>query len=143
MAAEPGWPALSFSSSLAGGSRSGAQNDHRAPRQLDLAHCHRRRDQSDRPVGAVPEGPVLPEGRLYYVEYGGHTVKTWDGLTITELWKSDGCGPSAVAPFGDGFLVACYDAGTMVRISAGGKTVQTIDKDDSGGSFLGPNDIAP
>ena len=95
------------------------------------------------PSARFPEGPVWHEGRLYYVEYGGHTVKTWDGLTITEFWKSDGCGPSAVAPFGDGFLVACYDAGTMVRISAGGKTVQTIDKDDSGGSFLGPNDIAP
>ena len=70
-------------------------------------------------------------------------MKTWDGLKLAEFWKSDGCGPSAVAPFGDGFLVAGYDAGAMVRISVDGRTIQTIDKDISGGGFLGPNDIAP
>jgi gluconolactonase len=95
------------------------------------------------PSARFPEGPVWHDGKLYYVEYGGHTVKTWDGLKLAEFWKSDGCGPSAVAPFGDGFLVAGYDAGAMVRISADGRTIQTIDKDISGGGFLGPNDIAP
>jgi len=45
-----------------------------------------------------------------------------------------------VAPFGGG---SCYDAGRMVRIGAGGKTAQTIDKDDSGAPFIGPNAIAP
>jgi hypothetical protein len=95
------------------------------------------------PSARFPEGPVWHDGKLYYVEYGGHTVKTWDGLKLAEFWKSDGCGPSAVAPFGDGFLVAGYDAGAMVRISVDGRTIQTIDKDISGGGFLGPNDIAP
>lgn len=90
-----------------------------------------------------PEGPVWHDGKLYYVEYGGHTVKTWDGAKTAEFWKSDGCGPAAVAPFGDGFLVTCYDAGTMVHITADGMTAQTIDKDEAGGAFVGPNDIAP
>ncbi|HVG81389.1 MAG TPA: hypothetical protein VNB28_03820 [Methylomirabilota bacterium] len=31
----------------------------------------------------------------------------------------------------------------MVRIGAGGKTAQTIGKDDSGAPFIGPNAIAP
>jgi sugar lactone lactonase YvrE len=90
-----------------------------------------------------PEGPVWQDGKLFYVEYGGHTVKSWDGTQSVEFWKSEGCGPSAVAPFGEGFLVTCYDAGTMVRIGADGKTLKTIDKDDSGAPFIGPNDIAP
>ena len=90
-----------------------------------------------------PEGPVWQDGKLFYVEYGGHTVKSWDGTQSVELWKSEGCGPSAVAPFGEGFLVTCYDAGTMVRIGADGKTLETIDRDDSGAPFIGPNDIAP
>jgi gluconolactonase len=90
-----------------------------------------------------PEGPVWHEGRLYYAEYGGHTVKTWDGAQVAEFWQSEGCGPSAVAPFADGFLVTCYDAGTMVRLSREGKTVATIDKDERGAALIGPNDIAP
>ncbi|HXV23818.1 MAG TPA: SMP-30/gluconolactonase/LRE family protein [Alphaproteobacteria bacterium] len=95
------------------------------------------------PTASFPEGPVWHAGKLYYVEYGGHTVKSWDGDKPTEFWKSEGCGPAAVAPFGEGMLVTCYDAGTMVVIGADGKTVQTIDRDDSGGAFVGPNDIAP
>ena len=95
------------------------------------------------PAARFPEGPVWHDGKLFYVEYGGHTVKSWDGTKSAEFWKSEGCGPAAVAPFGDGFLVTCYDAGTMVRIGADGKTLKTIDKDDSGAPFVGPNDIAP
>jgi sugar lactone lactonase YvrE len=94
------------------------------------------------PSARFPEGPVWHNDKLYYVEYGGHTVKTWDGSKLAQFWRSDGYGPSAVAPFGDGFLVAGYDAGAMVRVSAEGRTLQTIDKDISGDSFLGPNDIA-
>ncbi|HEX6102271.1 MAG TPA: SMP-30/gluconolactonase/LRE family protein [Alphaproteobacteria bacterium] len=95
------------------------------------------------PSARFPEGPVWHEGKLYYVEYAGHTVKSWDGTQATVFWTGEGCGPSAVAPFGDGFLVTCYDAGTMVRIGADGKTARTIDKDESGAPFVGPNDIAP
>ena len=31
----------------------------------------------------------------------------------------------------------------MVRITRDGKTAETIDKDEAGGAFVGPNDIAP
>ena len=62
---------------------------------------------------AFPEGPAFIDGKLHYVEYGGNTIDVWDGKTNTVLWKSDGCGPSAVLPLGTGDLVVtCYDAGT-------------------------------
>lgn len=111
---------------------------------LALAPCAAAADEMRviDPSARFPEGPVWHDGKLFYVEYAGHTVKSWDGKQATVFWTGEGCGPSAVAPFGDGFLVTCYDAGTMVRIGADGKTAQTIDKDESGAPFLGPNDIA-
>ncbi len=94
------------------------------------------------PEAAFPEGPVWHDGMLYYVEYGGHTVVTWDGNKNAPLWKQDGCGPAAVVPAAGDFLVTCYDAGTVVRISSGGKTLATYDKDRDGNAFVGPNDFA-
>src|SRR5262245_54758858 len=92
---------------------------------------------------AFPEGPVFLDGKLFYVEYGGNTIDVWDGKTNTVLWKSDGCGPSAVAPLGSGdFVVTCYDAGTIARVSRDGKAVATYDRDKNGGMLQGPNDFA-
>jgi sugar lactone lactonase YvrE len=90
-----------------------------------------------------PEGPLWHDSQLYYVEYGMHTVKTWDGSQNRQFWKMDGCGPSAVAyvPGGD-FLVTCYDAGSIVRISEDGKTIAAYEQDRAGQTFLGPNDFA-
>jgi gluconolactonase len=91
---------------------------------------------------AFPEGPAFIDGKLHYVEYGGHTIDVWDGKANTVLWKSEGCGPSAVLPLGEGDLVVtCYDNGTIVRVSRAGKTVATYDKDSAGNPLTGPNDI--
>ena len=89
-----------------------------------------------------PEGPEVIDGTLYYVEYGGHTIVTWDGKTNTVLWTQEGCGPSALVQIeGGDFLVTCYDSGTIARVSAKGETIATYDKDADGGTLLGPNDL--
>ena len=90
-----------------------------------------------------PEGPVISEGKLLYVEYAGHTVVVWDGKANTVLWKQDGCGPSAVVPMGKDFGITCYDSGQLVTISADGKTLKSYDKDEAGGKLQGPNDGTP
>jgi sugar lactone lactonase YvrE len=90
---------------------------------------------------SFPEGPYWLDGKLYYVEYGGHTIETWDGAASTVLWKEDGCGPSAVMPFGDGFLVTCYDSGKLAAVSKDGKTTKTWDADSTGAPLVGPNDL--
>ena len=54
-----------------------------------------------------PEGPFWADGKLYYAEYGGNRVSVWDGIANRVLWMQDGCGPSAVMPFGGGWLVTC------------------------------------
>ena len=95
------------------------------------------------PRALFPEGPVMSGGKLLYVEYAGHTVLSWDGKTNTQLWKQDGCGPSAVVPMGKNFGVTCYDSAQIVVISPEGKTLHTYDQDTSGGKLQGPNDGTP
>lgn len=92
------------------------------------------------PRALFPEGPALVDGQLYYVEYAGHTVMRWDGQKNIQVWKQDGCGPSAVIPMADNFAVTCYDSGKLAVISKDGKDIAAYDKDDSGGALVGPND---
>jgi sugar lactone lactonase YvrE len=87
-----------------------------------------------------PEGPFWAEGKLYYAEYGGDRVSVWDGTTNRMLWTEDGCGPSAVMPFASGWLVTCYDNGTIVKIGADGETERVWDEDSTGAALVGPND---
>ncbi len=87
-----------------------------------------------------PEGPYFADGKLYYAEYGGNRVSVWDGNENAVLWTQDGCGPSAVMPFQDGWLVTCYDNGSYVKIGADGGTERVWDKDADGVAVLGPND---
>lgn len=95
------------------------------------------------PRALFPEGPVMSGGKLLYVEYAGHTVLAWDGKENRQLWKQDGCGPSAVVPMGENFGVTCYDSAQLVVISPDGKTLKSYDQDASGGKLQGPNDGAP
>lgn len=92
------------------------------------------------PRALFPEGPVLVDGALYYAEYAGHTVTRFDGEKNTQIWKQDGCGPSAVIPMGDNFAITCYDSGKLTVISKDGKDVASYDKDDKGSALVGPND---
>ena len=85
----------------------------------------------------IPEGPFWADGKLYYAEYGGNRVSVWDGTTNRALWTEDGCGPSAVMPFAGGWLVTCYDNGTVVQIGADGADGtglgQGLDRGGAGG----------
>jgi sugar lactone lactonase YvrE len=89
-----------------------------------------------------PEGPLWHNDMLYYAEYGSQMIKTWDGKQNQEFWKMDGCGPSAIVALSAGdFLVACYDSGSIARVSAEGKTITEYKQDREGRRFQGPNDF--
>jgi gluconolactonase len=93
------------------------------------------------PEASFPEGPLWHDGQLYYVEYGADTVMTWDGKENAQVWRQEGCGPSAVVEADDGnFLVTCYDANTLVKITPAGETLRTLSEDQEGQPFVGPND---
>jgi gluconolactonase len=105
--------------------------------------AHGQEPQIINPRALFPEGPVMSAGKLLYVEYAGNVVTVWDGKANTQMWKQDGCGPSAIVPMGENFGITCYDAGQLVIISKDGKTLKSYSKDDAGGALLGPNDGTP
>ena len=89
-----------------------------------------------------PEGPLWWHGKLYYVEYAGNGIKTWDGKHVAYFWKKLHCGPNGLLTFGhDDILVACYDGNYLLEIDRKGREVRTISKDDGGKPFVGPNDL--
>ncbi|MEO1192048.1 MAG: SMP-30/gluconolactonase/LRE family protein [Pseudomonadota bacterium] len=92
------------------------------------------------PKSAFPEGPVVVGDLLYYTQYGDGKVMTWDGKANQVFWEQADCGPSAIVTYGEGFLVTCYDAGSLVLVSKAGETTKTITEDATGDSLLGPND---
>src|SRR5262245_18975281 len=95
------------------------------------------------PRALFPEGPVMVGDILYYTEYAGHAVLRWDGKENAQVWKQEGCGPAAVIPMGENFVVTCYDSGKLAVISKDGKDIASYDKDDKGAPLVGPNDGAP
>lgn len=93
------------------------------------------------PQARYPEGPLWRDGKLFYVEYAPGNIKQWDGKRTVVYWHAEGCGPSALIPFGSHLLVACYDSNTLVELDARGKEARTIQTDSSGKRFIGPNDF--
>jgi gluconolactonase len=90
-----------------------------------------------------PEGPLVRDGILYYAEYGGDRVSTWDGKRVSTFWSREGSGPSAIGKLDDQFVVACFSSNEVAIVGRNGDTLKIIDHDEAGGPLLGPNDIAP
>jgi gluconolactonase len=89
-----------------------------------------------------PEGPVFAGDVLYFVDYSTSSVSRLVGRKVDRVWHQDGCGANGLVPVPGGLLVACYENGTVVRISLDGRTEETVRADDSGQPFLCPNDLA-
>src|ERR1700682_5747056 len=92
----------------------------------------------------MPDGPLWQQGRLLYVEYPGQGgVRVWDGKRAVTYWERDHCGPTALIEFRNHhLLVACYDANSIVELDQNGKELRSIEHDDAGKPFVGPNDFA-
>jgi gluconolactonase len=109
---------------------------------LALATAVARADVTEVTPAAYPEGPAWIGGKLYYVEYAGSGVKLWDGRTPRKVWSKEHCGASGLIGFGhEHLLVACYDSNSLVEIDLSGHEIRTIDRDDAGHAFTGPNDF--
>jgi sugar lactone lactonase YvrE len=71
------------------------------------------------------------------------TVQPLASGTVQRVWHQDGCGANGLAEVSGEVLVACYENGTIVRMTTAGKVLETIRHDDAGGRFVNPNDLAP
>ena len=96
-------------------------------------------------AAAFPEGPAFHDGALIYAEYGGNVVSRIDPETgaKSELWREEGCGPSAVLPLDGRFLVTCYDSGRLEAFGTDDGTTQSWEADADGTPLVGPNDATP
>jgi sugar lactone lactonase YvrE len=92
---------------------------------------------------AFPEGPMVRGDEVIFAQYAGNVVSVWNGEALGTLWEGPGCGPSAVAPLGDDLVVACYDDGTVARLTAAGDQVARYRADATGAPMIGPNDLTP
>jgi gluconolactonase len=88
------------------------------------------------------EGTVFIGQSLYFVDYSASTVYRLDDKRATPVWHQDGCGANGLLSLGDGLLVACYDSGTIQKITLDGRTIQTIERDSKGAVLDRPNDLA-
>jgi gluconolactonase len=89
-----------------------------------------------------PEGTIFVGNVLYFTDYSTSDVlRVVDGKS-ERVWHQDGCGANGLVSLHGELLVACYENGTVVRITTGGKTKETISRDDAGGVFISPNDFA-
>ena len=89
-----------------------------------------------------PEGPIFVDGTLYLVDYVGHNVVRMQDSSAKVVWHRDGCGPTGLVRVPEGLLVACFDGRQVVTISLDGKTLSTVDNDETGQRLREPNDFA-
>ncbi len=89
-----------------------------------------------------PEGAIFVGPTLYFVDYARSDVLRLAHGRVERVWHQDGCGANGLAAVHGEILVACYDSGAVVGIANDGKTVETIDHDDTSGRFVHPNDFA-
>jgi gluconolactonase len=89
-----------------------------------------------------PEGTIFVGKTLYFVDYSTSDVlRVVDGKVET-VWRQNGCSANGLVDLHGELLVACYGNGTIVRITTGGNIKETISHDDTGASFVSPNDLA-
>lgn len=88
-----------------------------------------------------PEGPVVANGSLYFVDYRSSTVNRLDGDHVSVVHELPGCGANGLAAAQDALWVACYDSGAVQRLSLDGNLQEAIDHSTSGQGFDRPNDL--
>jgi len=89
-----------------------------------------------------PEGPLWQGERLYFAEMRADRVMRVDAGIASVFFAQDGCGPTAIAPYGAGFLVLCHLGARVVAVDAGGREIRRWDRDESDAVLTDPNDAS-
>lgn len=87
-----------------------------------------------------PEGPLYHEGALYYTEMGADRVSVMDNGAPRAFFTQRGCGPTAIAPYGAGFLVLCHIGARAVAVDTQGRALRAWSVDAAGAPLRDPND---
>lgn len=90
---------------------------------LALACCRTDAEPAVVASGAYPEGLLWHGGRMYFAEMGADRISIIESGSTREFWRDQGCGPTAISPFGvSGFLVNCHVGKHVVEVSDKGVT---------------------
>ncbi len=82
------------------------------------------------------------DGRLYVAEMGADRVSVYRDGAKADFFVQRGCGPTALAPHGEGFAVLCHIARSVALVDARGAPLRVIAADRDGRAFQDPNDIS-
>lgn len=89
-----------------------------------------------------PEGPLWQGERLYFAEMRADRITLADAAGTRAFFQQVGCGPTAIAPYGTGFLVLCHLAARVVAVDAEGREIRRWERDESGTPLMDPNDAS-
>jgi len=102
----------------------------------------READGTGDPIAAsYPEGPLYQGTTLYYGELGSDRVSRAVGKGApAPFFSQPGCGPTAISPYGAGFLVLCHLGRRVVETTTDGRPVREWQADATGLPLMDPND---
>lgn len=90
---------------------------------------------------SYPEGPLWQGDTLYWAEMTAHKLMRRDGASEPHpFFTRDGCGPTAIAPYGAGFVVLCHLEGALALVDADGRLGRMMRVDNDGNRLRNPND---
>jgi len=89
-----------------------------------------------------PEGPLWQGDTLYYAEMRADRITVVDAGGPRAFFEQEGCGPTAIAPYGEGFVVLCHLGARLVAVDATGKELQQWRRARPGLLLGRPNDAS-
>jgi sugar lactone lactonase YvrE len=91
---------------------------------------------------SYPEGPLWQGERLFYAEMDADRVSVYERGARRTFFSQRGCGPTAIAPYADGFVVLCHRGARVVAIDAEGRETRRWTHDAHGQALRDPNDAS-
>ncbi len=89
-----------------------------------------------------PEGPLLVNGVLHWVEYAGNALMRLDGDKKIVVYAQDGCGHNGLANApGNHLALVCYESNEVIYLDHDGNVIERAGTDSQGRPFNHPNDI--
>lgn len=101
-----------------------------------------RADEARVITALYPEGPLWQGEQLYFAEMRADRITIAEPSGTRTFFEQEGCGPTAIAPYGGGFLVLCHLAARVVAVDAEGREIRRWERDESGRPLMDPNDAS-
>lgn len=91
-----------------------------------------------------PEGPMLMDGNLFYVEYSKDRIMKYNAQNKSNVvfFHKKGCGPASLINYRKNLVVSCYDSSSLIFLDRNAILLKEIDSDSKGKNLNGPNDFA-